>query len=125
MIADKDINSFYTSSIYPNRRGSGIRTTGMSKENYLSRIKYINVITALKNRLFDANKDKEAKVLANVEQKVRLEYFKKADLLVLPSEQSGINQIEGRLPKDLRQIVNAVDSVLNDRPNEMARAIFR
>ena len=125
MIADKDINSVYSSSIYPNRRGSGIRTTGMTKENYLSRIKYLNVITALKNRLYDANKDREAKILASAEQKVRVEYFRHGDLLVKPSEEAGINQIEGRLPKDLRSLVNAVESILNNKPNEFARAMFR
>lgn len=124
-IKDRDIAGVYASAVCKFHRPSGIRTTGMSKENYLSRIKYINVITALKNRLWDANKDKEAKVLANVEQKVRVEYFRHGDLLVKPSEEAGISQIEGRLPRDLRSLVNAVESVLNNKPNEFAKAMFR
>jgi len=124
-ISNRDIAGTYASSVYCSRRGSGIRTTGMTKENYLSRIKYLNVITALKNRLYDANKDREAKILASAEQKVRVEYFRHGDLLVKPSEEAGINQIEGRLPKELRSLVNAVESVINDKPNEFARAYFR
>ena len=79
-----------------------------------------NILSALKVRLVNAGKHNEASTILRAIIKIQAE----TSDIIIANPAKGEEAISGRLTKDMRTFVSAVESVINDKPNEFARYLF-
>ena len=114
---DKEVKEFYW------------EITGKKKNKYKHRdvahdfssaSEKANILSALKVRLINAGKYNEASTLIRAITKIQSE----AGDIIITNPAKGEEAISGRLTRDMRTFVSAVESIINDKPNEFARYIF-
>ena len=79
-----------------------------------------NILSALKIRLVNAGKYNEASTLIRAITKIQSE----AGDIIITNPAKGEEAISGKLTRDMRTFVSAVESVINNKPNEFARYLF-
>lgn len=130
---DQEVGEFYShvATKRPDRqnRGGGIRIS--DDANYLD-VEEINkgldILLYYRGEFLEHRKFKYLHVI----EKARSMMFARVynwnkeilDELTIPDENRGRELASSQLPKKLRSLCDMLDSILNNKPNEMARAIF-
>lgn len=113
---DKEVGAFYN-EITGKKHKSARRDVSC---DFSSASEKANILSALKVRLINAGKYNEASTLIRAITKIQSE----AGDIIITNPVKGEEAISGRLTRDMRTFVSAVESIINDKPNEFARYIF-
>lgn len=90
-----------------------------------SKKKNLDILKDLEGQLAEANKTFEACFVRRVFDKAKHELVKKGIFYIENPENGAKIIAANKTPKDMKPLVRAVDSILNGKPNEYARGIFR
>lgn len=113
---DKEVKEFY-GEITGKKNKSSRRDVS---RDFSSAGEKANILSALKVRLVNAGKYNEASTILRAIIKIQSE----ANDIIITNPAKGEEAISGRLTKDMRTFVHAVESVINGKPNEFARYLF-
>ena len=113
---DKEVKEFY-GEITGKKNKSARRE--VTRDFYLAGEK-VNILSAMEVRLVNAGKYNEASTLIRAIDKIKSE----AGDIIITNPAKGEEAISGRLTRDMRTFVSAVESIINNKPNEFARYLF-
>jgi len=130
---DREIGSFYnsiaTKRIDRMERGGGFRIVESAHFKDVEKMgKTLDILLYYENKFKEAGKWKYYSAVRRARSRVYNQVFNwNKDYLgelTIPDEKRGEALVKGKLSRTVRVMVNAFESILNDKPNQMAKAIF-
>lgn len=129
----KELESFYNhvATRRPNEqnRGGGFRLQDDGMNNNIISSEELddklNVLYFYQHEFLENGMWRQAKVVERTRQKIYIAASRKGITgMSIPSLERGKELVEGRLSRSMRTMCSMFNSILNGKPNEMARAFF-
>lgn len=127
--SDKELSQFYyqTAIKHPSKRnrGGGVYFyQNIDHKDILDGENGLHILYSYQKKFEEQNMFAHASVLKKVIFGARREIIRTKKVLFVPNAEIGNRLLSGRLNRELREICNMLNSILNGKPSESARYFF-